>query len=123
MPMTASRSLHARFLAAVVWTALALGAVAALAVYRLAQTHLQESGQASVKALVSAIEKTSAVGAYAGDLVLLRELADGLVRHPHVARAALLGAGGETLVSSPPRAPSSTASAAAHERAAAIDHA
>ena len=57
--MTASRSLHARFLVAVVWTALALGAVAALAVYRLAQTHLHEGGQASVKALITHVESRS----------------------------------------------------------------
>jgi diguanylate cyclase (GGDEF)-like protein/PAS domain S-box-containing protein len=122
--MTAARSLHARFVVAVVWTALALGMVAALAVYRVAQAHLHESGLASVKALISAIEKTSAIGAYAGDKVLLRELADGLTRHPHVARTAVLGAAGETLVSSTPLEPRSPASAAEpHQTAASIDHA
>ena len=121
--MISSRSLHARFLAAVFWTALALGAVAALAVYSLAQTHLHENGRASINALIGSIEKTYAIGAYANDKVLLHELADGLVRHPHVSRAEVLGAAGETLVSAPAREASAPAPAAQqHRQAVPIDH-
>ena len=114
-----SRSLHARFLAAVACTALLLGALAAAAVYRIAQAHLRESGQASVLALVSAIEKTAAVGAYASDQELLRELIEGLARHPHVARASVLNAAGQPLLSSTPRHREPSASAAQASPAAA----
>lgn len=79
-----ARSLHARFLLAVTLAACLMGPLAAVLVYLAAQSHLHATGLSTVQSMIGAIEKTAAAGAYARDPELMREIADGLVHHPHV---------------------------------------
>ncbi len=97
----ASRSLQRRFLRTLAWASCLLGALLALVVYRATQLHLHEGSVATVAALVAAIEKSAAVGVYAEDRELLREIAEGLRRHPHVAAVAVSGANGSELLALP----------------------
>ncbi|MGI4778038.1 MAG: diguanylate cyclase domain-containing protein [Janthinobacterium lividum] len=85
-----SRSLHARFRNAVLGIAAVIATVVALYAYHSAKTHYVEAGEASTRAIVSAVQKTLAVGAYARDAVLLRELIEGVAHHPSVARVDVL---------------------------------
>ena len=79
-------SLRKRFTIAAALLASAVAAVAGLAGYRLAHSNAEHEAQDAIGGLVTAIEKTVAVGAYADDRILLDELAGGLIRHPMVAR-------------------------------------
>lgn len=108
-----ARSLQQRFLHTLAWTSCLLGAVVALVVYRATEAHLRQSGAATVASMVGAIEKTAAVGAYAKDRELLREIADGLRRHPNVAAVAVVDAGGADLLLQGPQGGSDTAHSAA----------
>ncbi len=94
-----ARSLQRRFLKALTWTALALAAVVALVLYRTTQVHLQQGSVSTVAAMVRAIEKTAAVGAYARDRDLLREITDGLQRHPKVSTVTVVGPDGADVLS------------------------
>ena len=89
-----SRSLHARFRNAMLGIAAFLAAVVAFYAYHSAKTHYVEAGEASARAIVAAVQKTLAVGAYARDDVLLGELLDGVAHHPSVARVEVLDATG-----------------------------
>ncbi len=68
--------------------ALALGVATLSAVvsYHLAYRDAERDAQATLAGLIDAVKNTAAVGAYAGDTVLLDEVADGLARHPMVGR-------------------------------------
>lgn len=109
------RSLQRRFLKALTWTALLLAAVVALVLYWTTEAHLQRSSVETVAAMVRAIEKTAAVGVYARDFELLREITDGLQRHPTVSKVAVVGNDGIGLV---PASPADSASAPRDEAAA-----
>lgn len=85
------RSLHARFLWAVTLAVCLMGAIASLMVYRMAHSHVQATGLATIESMIGAIEKTAAAGAYAHDPELVREIADGLVRHPLVSAVRVNG--------------------------------
>lgn len=79
-------SLRRRF----TWTAAAVAGVLALvagaASYVLAYRNAQQDARDTLAGLVSSVQKTAAIGAYAGDRVLLAEIAAGLAQHPLVAR-------------------------------------
>jgi len=68
--------------------ALALGVstLSAVASYQLAYRDAERDAQATLVGLIDAVKNTAAVGAYAGDTVLLDEVANGLARHPMVGR-------------------------------------
>jgi hypothetical protein len=84
-----SRSLHARFRTTVLLVAVALAAMVSIFVYSTARLHYLATGEASARSIASAVEQTVAVGIYARDEVLLKELMAGLARHPSVARVAV----------------------------------
>jgi diguanylate cyclase (GGDEF)-like protein/PAS domain S-box-containing protein len=83
--------------------------VVSLVVYRATEAHWRQNGAATVASMVGAIEKTAAVGAYAKDRELLREIADGLRRHPNVAAVAMVDMQGQDLL--PPSGPADLAAA------------
>lgn len=113
-----SQSLHARFRTAVLCTAAVLSTIVTVFVYRTAKSHYIETGEASASAIVAAVEKTVAVGAYARDQVLLKELVEGLARHPSVSRVAILDINGTLLAAAPTIAADSSASDAVPDDAA-----
>jgi diguanylate cyclase (GGDEF)-like protein/PAS domain S-box-containing protein len=89
-----NKSLHARFRNAMLGIAAVLAAVVALYAYHSAKSHYVKAGEASTRAIVSAVQKTLAVGVYAHDEVLLKELIEGMANHPSVARVDVLDAAG-----------------------------
>jgi diguanylate cyclase (GGDEF)-like protein/PAS domain S-box-containing protein len=88
------RSLHARFRAAVLSIAAALTTIVAVIVYYSANSYYRDIAEESVQALVATVQKTVAVGLYARDDVLLKELADGLTRQPSIANVEMRDATG-----------------------------
>lgn len=92
------RSLHARFLRAVVVFSAVLLGLGSLAVYQAARARYVAAETASVQALVSAVDKSLAVGAYANDKLLLQELIEGLARYPTVLRVEVRDASGAGLL-------------------------
>jgi diguanylate cyclase (GGDEF)-like protein/PAS domain S-box-containing protein len=94
-----SHSLHARFTTAMLGIALVLSAIVAVVAYHSARAHYVESGEASARAIVAAVEQTLAVGVYARDSVLLKEMVEGLAHHPSVERVGVRDADGEMMAS------------------------
>jgi diguanylate cyclase (GGDEF)-like protein/PAS domain S-box-containing protein len=92
-----SRSLHARFRTVVFGIAALLAAVVATAVYLSARSHYLQAGETSARAIVAAVQQTVAVGAYARDDVLLRELVEGLAAHPSVSRVSVVDGVGQSM--------------------------
>ncbi|MGF6529080.1 diguanylate cyclase domain-containing protein [Variovorax sp. PvP013] len=92
-----SRSLHARFRTVVFGISALLAAAVATVVYHSARSHYMQTGETSVRAIVAAVEQTVAVGAYARDDVLLRELVEGLAHHPSVSRVSVLDGVGQSM--------------------------
>jgi diguanylate cyclase (GGDEF)-like protein/PAS domain S-box-containing protein len=92
------RTLHARFLRAVLSVGAALLAVSSVVVFLTARERFVTAESQSVRAMVSAVDKTLAVGAYARDQVLLQELLDGLARNPSVLGVEIRDAAGLTLL-------------------------
>ncbi|RQO63305.1 hypothetical protein DBR47_01810 [Paucibacter sp. KBW04] len=103
-PLAASRkyrhSLHGKFTLILLGTASLLGLIAALLGFQLAYQKAQESTRLTLDSMASAIEKTVAVGAYADDRVLLKELVDGVARDPNAAIVWVQNSAGEILVRS-----------------------
>lgn len=64
--------------------ALGLATLSAVVSYHLAYRDAERDAKATLAGLVEAVKNTTAVGAYAGDTVLLDEVANGLIRHPMV---------------------------------------
>lgn len=95
--MMRSRSLHARFRTTVLLVAVALATLVSIFVYRTARLHYLAAGEASARSIASAVEQTVAVGIYARDEVLLKELLAGLARHPSVARVAVSDSNGSQM--------------------------
>ncbi|RZM02722.1 MAG: diguanylate cyclase [Variovorax sp.] len=87
-----SRSLHARFRTVVFGISALLAAVVSTVVYHSARSHYMQTGEASARAIVASVQQTLAVGAYARDEVLLRELIEGLSHHPSVSRVSVMDA-------------------------------
>lgn len=92
------QSLHARFIALVLRVAIPSAVLLAAAVYHYALDSQRRTGLAELRGVASAIDRTAAIGVYAGDKVLLKELADGLARHPLVLRVQVDDAQANTLV-------------------------
>ncbi len=92
-----NHSLHARFRRAMLGIAAVLVAFVALFAYQSAKSHYVDAGEASARAIVAAVQKTLAVGVYARDDVLLKELVEGLAHHPSVARVDVVDAAGASM--------------------------
>ncbi|RZI54190.1 MAG: GGDEF domain-containing protein, partial [Pseudomonas sp.] len=94
------RSLHARFRNAMLGITVVLAAIVATVAYLSAKSHYVETSEASARAIVSAVQQTLSVGVYARDEVLLKELIDGVARHPSVARISVRDAVNDALITS-----------------------
>ena len=94
-----SRSLHARFRTVVFGIATLLAAVVSTVVYHSARSHYMEAGETSARAIVAAVHQTVAVGAYARDDVLLKELVGGLAHHPSVSWVSVQDLAGQPMAS------------------------
>lgn len=79
-------SLQARFAWLVVAAASVFAVIAGIVAYQMSYRQSVTTGQSTLAGLVSAVERTAAIGAYSGDAVLLQEIADGLSRHALVAQ-------------------------------------
>lgn len=90
-------SLQLRFMLLVFASAALLAVVAATVAYQLAQSRALANSRSSIEALAAAVEKTLAIGAYAKDTVLLKEVAGGLAGNELVDAVEFAGADGATL--------------------------
>lgn len=90
-------SLGRRFSLAAGLTALVLASVSAGVSFVLAYRDAERDAAATLAGLVDAVKNTAAVGAYAEDLVLLEEVAKGLVRHPMVGEVRIRLSNGASL--------------------------
>lgn len=90
-------SLHGRFVGLVTLVAGVLLVLAALVIHQFTQRHEERNSLAALQGVVSAVEKTAAIGAYAADAVLLQEIVDGLARHPLVGAIVVEGGKGQRL--------------------------
>lgn len=79
------RSLQGRFMTTVVVGAVLFAVIAGTLAYRLGHERALASSRALLEGLARAVESTVAIGAYAKDPVLLREVVDGLARNELVA--------------------------------------
>ena len=80
-------SLRLRFMLTVVLGAILFSVAAGAIAYRLGHTRARDNSRNALEGLSRAVDKTAAIGAYASDKVLLREITDGLVRNELVAFA------------------------------------
>lgn len=96
------RSLHGKFILILIGLASLLALLASLVVVRLTFVKASESTKTTLEAMLSAIEKSTAVGVYAEDQVLLLELIKGVARDPNVARVWVEDSAGKVLAASPP---------------------
>lgn len=69
--------------------------------YHLGQERAVANSRATLMGLAQAVEKTIAIGAFAADPVLVREVVDGLARNPLVAMAQVRLTNGEVLAQNP----------------------
>lgn len=93
-----SRTLHARFRLAMLSISAVLAVVVGAVVYLSARSYYVETGGASARASVAAVEHTLAVGVYARDDVLLKELVKGLADNLSLSRVDVLDSNGKVLV-------------------------
>jgi two-component system sensor histidine kinase/response regulator len=91
-------SLQSRFMLAVIVGAALFSAAAGALAYRLGHERALAQSRSALEGLARAVEKTVAVGAYAADPVLLREVVGGLVQNELVASVEIVSAKGEPLV-------------------------
>lgn len=90
--------LQSRLLAVTLAGATLFAALAGLLAYRAGYARAIDLGRTQIDSLLTAVAKTAAIGAYAGDKVLLQEVADGLVRSHLVTRVRIVGPSGSTLM-------------------------
>ena len=81
------RSLRLRFMLTVVLGAVLFSAAAGAIAYRLGHARAMDNSRHTLEGLARSVEKTAAIGAFASDQVLLREITDGLARNELVAHA------------------------------------
>lgn len=91
------RGLQFRFLATVIAGAVLSSVLVAGFAYRFAHQRAYAASLATLQSLAIAVERTVSVGAFAGDRVVLQEIADGLARHELVDGADVESAQGDTL--------------------------
>ncbi len=89
--------LQGRFLAIVLAGALIFSLLAGVVVYRFGYARAIDVGREEIKALLDAVGKTAAIGAYAGDRVLVQEILEGIAGNPLIARAEVTDDKGESL--------------------------
>jgi len=87
-------SLRKRFALSAGAVALALAALTGGLAYLLAYRDAEQDAQATLAGLADAVRNTTAVGSYAGDQVLLEEVANGLIRHPMVGQVEITASSG-----------------------------
>ncbi|GEM_PF-4343598 len=92
-----SNSLHHRFQRVIASVAGVMAVLVAVVLFLSARSHYLENSEASARAIAAAVQQTMAVGVYARDEVLLKELVDGLAHHPSVARVGVRDASGTTM--------------------------
>ncbi len=90
-------SLGRRFALSAGALALVLASLSAGAAFLLAYRDAERDAEQTLAGLIDAVKNTAAVGAYAGDTVLLDEVAKGLVRHPMVGEVRIVLLGGQTV--------------------------
>ena len=90
-------SLRLRFMLAVLLGAVLFSAVAGALAYQLGHARAMENSRNLLNGLSLAVGKTAAIGAFASDKVLLREITDGLVRNELVASAEVVSVQGVVL--------------------------
>ncbi|WP_166425131.1 sensor domain-containing diguanylate cyclase [Paraglaciecola sp. 20A4] len=100
-PTRRFRGLQGRLLLIIILGATFFSIAAGGLAYHLGQDQAVRTSRATLKDLAQAVEKTVAIGAYAVDPVLLREVVDGLVRNSLVAMVQVQLANGETLAQNP----------------------
>ena len=92
------RSLQRRLMTSIVIVALFFAGIGSVLAYATSRLRAEALARDALTSLVDAVEQTMAIGAYAGDQVLLQEVVDGLLRHPLVAQAHVKGSDGSALV-------------------------
>lgn len=90
--------LQVRFMMAVVLITTVLAMVAAVVSYGLGYERALAAGRGTVNGLITAVEKSASIGAYAQDRVLLQEVIDGIAQHELVAQVEVLDTTGHPLV-------------------------
>ena len=98
--LTGLRSLRLRFMLTVVLGAVVFSAAAGAIAYQFGHSRALDNSRNALEGLARAVNKTAAIGAFASDKVLLREISDGLIRNELVASAEVTSARGEVLTRS-----------------------
>jgi len=93
-----AQSLQLRFLAWVAGAALLFAALAGALAYQFGFHRAERAALHTLEGLLTAVEKTAAIGAYANDTVLLQEVAQGLSRDPQVRAVEILDSQGTALL-------------------------
>jgi diguanylate cyclase (GGDEF)-like protein len=92
-----ARSLQRRFLLALVLCAVTIGTLSSVAAFRLGYAQTVTAERASLQSLLIAVENTVAVGLYASDTLLVREVITGLCSSPMAAKVTLINRDGITV--------------------------
>ena len=90
-------SLRLRFLLTVLLGAIVFSVAVGKVAFDLGGSRALDNSRKTLVGLARAVEKTAAIGAYASDKILLREIADGLVGNELVAVAEVRSSRGESL--------------------------
>jgi diguanylate cyclase (GGDEF)-like protein/PAS domain S-box-containing protein len=93
-----TRGLQIRFVLVLVASAAIFSALTGTMAYWLGYQRALESGRQSIEDLVTAVEKTAAVGAFAGDKVLMQEVIDGLASNRLVHSVRIVDPRGQPVV-------------------------
>jgi diguanylate cyclase (GGDEF)-like protein/PAS domain S-box-containing protein len=113
-----SHSLQIRFIRTLLMTAGVFALAAASLSYILSYDRAIHQGENTLESLVSAVERTAVIGAYASDMVLLKEVVDGLAKNSLVDEVRVLGASGQVLQSARhPQTPSHASDTAGEQPA------
>lgn len=94
----AHNSLQIRFIRALLLAAGVFALVAASMSYLFSYDRAIRQGEESLQSLLTAVERTAVIGAYASDKVLLKEVIDGLAMNHLVDEVRVLDAAGQVLL-------------------------
>lgn len=94
----AHNSLQIRFIRALLLAAGVFALVAASLSYLFSYDRAIRQGEESLQSLLTAVERTAVIGAYASDKVLLKEVIDGLAMNHLVDEVRVLDAAGQVLL-------------------------